>query len=190
MIKESDNNTCDILEEHLLGQRKIFLFGDIDDEISEKVVKQLHYLVATNLDPISIYINSSGGSVDSALSIIDTINLIKHSVIIKTICYQAGSCASYILAFGSEGYRYAFPNSSVMMHNVTLELPENEKNKQESFMKFTKEHVNNLESQVAKACKKKLKEFSEAIQNDLYMNAKQAKTYKIIDKIITRLDEI
>lgn len=190
MIKEPDNNSCDILEENLLDQRKIFLFGDIEDEIAEKTVKQLHYLASINSLPISIYVNSSGGSVDSALSIIDTINLIKQTIIIKTIGYQVGSSAAYILAFGSEGYRYGLPNSSVMLHSVTLELPENEANKQESFMKFTKEHIANLESQVAKACKKKLKEFSEAIQNDLYMNAKQAKNYKIIDKIITRLDEI
>jgi ATP-dependent Clp protease protease subunit len=65
--------------------------------------------------PISLYINSPGGSVTAGLAIYDTMTYIQAEV--STICIgQAASMGSLLLAGGAPGKRYALPHSSIMLH--------------------------------------------------------------------------
>ncbi|WMC19349.1 MAG: ATP-dependent Clp protease proteolytic subunit [Candidatus Carsonella ruddii] len=99
----------------MLKERVLFLNGAIDDNISMLIVSQLMYLDSENNKDIILYINSPGGVVSSGMSIYDTIQFINSEVI--TICTgQAASMAAVILASGSKGKRYSFPNSRVMIH--------------------------------------------------------------------------
>ncbi|XZR53085.1 MAG: ATP-dependent Clp protease proteolytic subunit [Candidatus Carsonella ruddii] len=99
----------------MLKERVIFLNGPIDDNISMLIVSQLMFLDSENNKDIILYINSPGGVVSSGLSIYDTIQFIDSEVI--TICTgQAASMGAVILAAGSKGKRYSFPNSRIMIH--------------------------------------------------------------------------
>ena len=100
----------------LLEDRIIFLSGEIDDNVANIVVAQLIYLEGKNPDKdIFLYINSPGGSVTAGMAIYDTINYIKCDVV--TICIGlAASMASFLLASGTKGKRYALPNSEIMIH--------------------------------------------------------------------------
>lgn len=56
------------------------LYGDqIDDALSSVVVAQLLFLEAESTSPISLYINSPGGSVTAGLAIYDTVILLPSS---------------------------------------------------------------------------------------------------------------
>ncbi|MGP4128150.1 MAG: ATP-dependent Clp protease proteolytic subunit [Candidatus Carsonella ruddii] len=99
----------------MLKERVIFLNGAIDDNISMLIVSQLMFLDSENNKDIILYINSPGGVVSSGLSIYDTIQFINSEVI--TICTgQAASMGAVLLAAGSKGKRYSFPNSRIMIH--------------------------------------------------------------------------
>lgn len=99
----------------MLKERVIFLNGAIDDNLSSLIVSQLMFLDSENNKDIILYINSPGGVVSSGLSIYDTIQFINSQVI--TICTgQAASMGAVILAAGSKGKRFAFPNSRIMIH--------------------------------------------------------------------------
>src|SRR5207244_13481261 len=50
----------------LVIMRKVYLFGEINNERSEKFIAQLHELFEESSEPITIYINSCGGSVTDA----------------------------------------------------------------------------------------------------------------------------
>ena len=84
--------------------------------MSNVVVASLLYLEADNPDkPISLYINSPGGSVTAGLAIYDTMQYIQSDV--STICMgKAASMGSLLLAGGAKGKRYALPHSSIMVH--------------------------------------------------------------------------
>lgn len=85
----------------LMDNRIIFLGGEIDDESSDIIQAQLLFLASQSLEPISIYINSPGGSVTAGLAIYDTMQFIKPTV--RTICTgQASSMAAVLLAAGDE----------------------------------------------------------------------------------------
>ncbi|GAA5972027.1 hypothetical protein JCM11641_002462 [Rhodosporidiobolus odoratus] len=99
----------------LLQERIVFLNAPIDDALSSVVVAQLLFLEAESSAPISLYINSPGGSVTAGMAIYDTMQFVNcpvHTIVVG----QASSMASLILAGGEPGHRSALPHSSVMIH--------------------------------------------------------------------------
>src|SRR4029077_3795930 len=100
----------------LLKQRIIFLVGPINDAVASLICAQLLYLESENPnEDISLYINSPGGMVSSALAIYDTIQYVRPDV--STVCIgQAASMGSLLLAAGAKGKRYSLPNARIMIH--------------------------------------------------------------------------
>jgi len=100
----------------LLKERIIFIGGHIDDNLANIVIAQLLFLESENpKKDISIYINSPGGSVTSALAMLDTMNHIKPDI--STVCVgMAASAAAVLLATGKKGKRLILPNAEVMIH--------------------------------------------------------------------------
>src|SRR5210317_1720118 len=100
----------------LLKERIIFLGGPVEDYTANLIVAQLLFLQSE--DPqkdISFYINSPGGSVTSAMAILDTMNHIKPDV--ATVCVgMAASAGAVLLAAGAKGKRSALPNAEIMIH--------------------------------------------------------------------------
>ena len=100
----------------LLNERVVFLGQEINDVIANLVIAQLLHLESTDPDKdINLYINSPGGSITSGMAIYDTMQYIKSDV--STICIgQCASMAAVLLAAGTEGKRYALPNSRILIH--------------------------------------------------------------------------
>ena len=100
----------------LLEDRIILIFGEITDATASSVIAQLLYLESVDeKSPISIYINSPGGSVSAGLAIYDVMKFIKPDV--STI--GMGLCASmgaFLLASGTQSMRYSLPHTKIMIH--------------------------------------------------------------------------
>ena len=100
----------------LLKERIIFIGTPIDDHLASLVVAQMLYLQGDDpTEPISVYINSPGGSITAGLAIYDTMAYISPQV--HTWCIgQCASMAAVLLAAGEKGHRYALPYSRVLIH--------------------------------------------------------------------------
>jgi ATP-dependent Clp protease, protease subunit len=100
----------------LLRERIVFLGEPIDDVVANTIVAQLLFL--DSVEPgaeVSLYVNSPGGSSTALFAIYDTIRFLRSDV--ATYCVgQAASAAAVILAAGTEGKRFALPNSRVLLH--------------------------------------------------------------------------
>ena len=95
----------DQIDNQLLKDRKIFLWGMVDDDSAKHVVDRLLYLDSLNHEEIQLYINSPGGYVTSGFSMYDTIKSIKSPV--STICTGlAASMGSILLSVGEKGRRF------------------------------------------------------------------------------------
>jgi ATP-dependent Clp protease protease subunit len=166
----------------LLKERIIFVTGPIEDHMANLVVAQLLFLEAE--DPkkdIFLYINSPGGSVTAGLSIIDTMHHIKPNV--ATVCVgMAASMGSLILSQGEKGKRFILPNAEVMIHQ-----PSGGAYGQASDIDITAKHIiktrERLNKMLSKATGKKLTEIEKDVDRDFFMDANEAKTYGIVDKI-------
>ena len=97
-------------------ERIICLNGEVDETVSASIVAQLLFLEADAPEkPISLYINSPGGSVTAGLAIYDTMSYITSPV--TTTCVgQAASMGSLLLCGGAPGKRFCLPHSSIMVH--------------------------------------------------------------------------
>jgi ATP-dependent Clp protease protease subunit len=167
----------------LLKERIIFLSGPIDDYISNLVVAQLLFLESENPEKdISIYINSPGGVISSGLAIYDTMQFVAPEV--STLCIgQAASMGSLLLAGGEKGKRFALTNSRIMIHQplggFQGQASDFEIHAKE--MLLVKKKVNEI---LALHTGKTLKIVEQDTDRDNFINAKEAKSYGIIDEIL------
>ena len=103
-------------DKKFIEERKIFLWGVVDDKSAKDITARLMYL--DMIDPgkeIKFYINSPGGVVTSGMVIYDTMQMIKSPV--STICMgMAASMGSILLSGGAKGKRFIFPHGEVMIH--------------------------------------------------------------------------
>lgn len=166
----------------LLKERIIFVTGPIEDHMANLIVAQLLFLESE--DPkkdIYLYINSPGGSVTAGLSIIDTMQHVKPDVA-TVVVGMAASMGSLILSQGAKGKRFALPNAEVMIHQ-----PSGGAYGQASDIDITAKHIlktrDRLNKMLAKATGQKLAKIEQDVDRDFFMDAEEAKTYGIIDRV-------
>lgn len=171
---------------HLMN-RRIFINGEINEDSANDFLSQMLYLEQESNDPITIYINSPGGSVNAGLVIYDCIQAAE--VEINMICAgTAASMAAIILAGGQQGHRYILPHSKVMIHEPLLAggvggSATSIKNISDSILE-TREIVNGI---LSKHTGKTMKEINKATSFDNYMNAEEAIKFGLCDSITNKM---
>ncbi len=167
----------------LLKDRIIFLGSGINDDVANAVIAQLLFLAAQDKkDDITIYINSPGGVVSSALAIYDTMHYVKPDV--RTTCIgMAASAASLLLAAGAPGKRTILPHAEVMIHQ-----PLGGMQGQASDIEIHAEHILKtkalLNKMLAKHTGQKVATIEQDTDRDNYLSATEAKKYGLVDKIV------
>jgi ATP-dependent Clp protease protease subunit len=104
------------LYSRMMKERVIFFHGEVEDNMCNIVVAQMLFLEAENSEqPISMYVNSPGGSVYAGLAVYDVMNYIKCPVH-TYVTGMAASMGSFIAQAGEPGHRYVMPRSITMIH--------------------------------------------------------------------------
>ena len=169
----------------LMMDRIIFLGTAIDDYVANVIQAQLLFLESTDASKdISIYINSPGGGVYAGLGIYDTMQFIKPDV--ATICTgMAASMGAVLMCAGTKGKRSALPHSRIMIHQ-----PLGGAQGQASDIEITAREILKLKDElyqiIAKHSGQTMKKVHNDSDRDYWMKAEEAKTYGMIDEILTR----
>ena len=173
----------------LLKDRIIFIGTPIDDVVANLVIAQLLFLEAEDPDrDINLYINSPGGVVSAGLAIYDTMQFIKSDV--ATICMgQAASMAALLLAAGAAGKRSALPHSRIMIHQ-----PLGGSQGQATDIEIYTKEILTLRTELNKILVRHTNQPVDKIEKDtdrnFFMSAEEAKAYRIVDKVITKLETV
>ena len=168
----------------LLKDRIVFIGGPIDDNVANVGVAQLLFLESEDPDKdIHLYINSPGGVVTAGLAIYDTMQYIRPDV--STICIgQAASMGSLLLAAGTKGKRYALPLARIMIHQ-----PHGGAQGQSTDIQIQAKEILRLREIgndiLVKHTGQDRARIIEDTERDNFMNAEEAKTYGLIDEVIT-----
>jgi ATP-dependent Clp protease protease subunit len=168
----------------LLKERIVFLSGPVNDDVSSLICAQLLFLESENPDKdITLYINSPGGVVTAGLAILDTMNYIRCDV--ATLCMgQAASAGALLLAVGTEGKRFALPNSRIMVHQ-----PHGGAQGQATDIEIQAREIVKLRSQIneifANRTGQSLSVIEEALERDRFMSPEEAKEFGLIDEVVT-----
>ena len=173
----------------LLKERIVFLGTGVNDDVANVIVAQLLFLEAEDPEKdITFYINSPGGSVSAGMAIYDTMQYIKCDI--ATLCMgQAASMGAVLLAAGTEGKRYALPNSRIMIHQplggyqgqaTDIDIHARE-------MLRVRDDLNRI---LAHHTGKSLKKIKTDTDRDNFMTAVEAQKYGLIDKVLSRREEM
>ncbi|MDX2045243.1 MAG: ATP-dependent Clp protease proteolytic subunit [Chitinophagaceae bacterium] len=173
-------------DKKFLEQRRVFLWGAVDDRTAKDITSRLLYLDAA--DPgkeITFYINSPGGIVTSGMVIYDTMQLIKSPV--ATVCMgMAASMGSILLSGGKKGRRFIFPHGEVMIHQ-----PSGGGQGTSADLEIMAEQVRKTKELGAKIladnCGQTFEKIMKDFDRDYWMDAKESKAYGIVDEIIEKL---
>ncbi|MGR0319511.1 ClpP family protease [Agromyces sp. ZXT2-3] len=105
----------------LLSERIVYLGTEIDDGVANVLIAQFLHLASESAEtPISLYVNSPGGSPSAALAVYDTMRHIRADV--ATTCVgRAGGPAAVLLAGGAPGRRSMLPHSTVTLHQPSTQ---------------------------------------------------------------------
>ena len=168
----------------LLEDRIVFLGMGIDDTVANTIIAQLLFLEHKDgKKDITLYVNSPGGNVTSALAIYDTIQYVRPDV--STVCVgTAASAAAIILASGTKNKRFSLPNSKIMIHQPIVSGMEGQATDIEIHAREllrTKKQINEI---LAKHTGQKVDKVNLDAERDFFMTAKEAKDYGLIDAII------
>lgn len=178
----------DLIDEKILNNRKVFLWGQVDDHSAQHVVERLLYLELQ--DPgkeIQLIINSPGGYVTSGFAIYDTIKSISSPV--STICSGfAASMASILLSAGEKGRRFVLKHGRVMIHQPSGGSGGNASDIeiQAAELIKTKELGAKL---LAENCGQPFEKIMKDFNRDYFMNAEESVAYGIADGVLDKLVE-
>lgn len=172
----------DAIDSKLLEQRKVFLWGQVDDTSAKHVVDRLMYLDALGSEDIHLYINSPGGYVTAGFAIYDCMKSLKSEV--STICTGfAASMGSIILSAGSKGKRFIQPHARVMIHQ-----PSGGARGQASDIEITAKEIiltKELSAQIlADNCGQTFEKVMKDFNRDHWMGAEESVAYGIVDAVI------
>lgn len=171
----------------LLKDRIIILGSPINDVVASSIVAQLLFLESEDPEKdINLYVNSPGGVVSAGLAIYDTMQHIKCDV--ATTCMgMAASMGAVLLTAGATGKRSSLPHARVMIHqplggvqgqasDIEIEAKEIIRIKQE------------LSQIIADHSEKSLDEVINDSDRNKWMSADEAKSYGLVDNVISRVD--
>jgi ATP-dependent Clp protease protease subunit len=173
----------------LLKERIILLGTGINDTVANLIVAQLLYLNGADpVAPISLYINSPGGSVYAGLAIYDTMQMIKAPVSTFAIGISA-SMGTALLTAGAKGRRYALPHTTIHMHptgggsqgyteDVRIATHEQERLQTQLFHLMGK-HTGHT-----------WQEIETFFLRDKFLTAPEAKEYGIIDEVLGDVSDV
>ena len=172
-----------IVELKFLEQRKIFLWGQVDDDSAQDIVSKLLYLESVKPgEKITFFINSPGGIVTSGLSILDTMNLISSPV--STVCMGlAASMGSLLLSAGEKGQRFIYPLGEVMIHQPSIGYLQGRASDLEIHAKQILKTKTLSAEILAKNCNQPLEQILKDFERDYWMNAQESVEYGIVDGI-------
>ena len=176
------------IDEKLFKSRAITIFGEISDKVARSVTERLLALAAENDDPISLYISSPGGHVESGDVVYDMIKFIKPEVKVIGTGWVASAATTIFLAADKKN-RFALPNTRFLVHqpsggsrgdatDIAIQA--------EQIVKM-KQRLNQL---IADETGQPLEKVAEDTDRDYWMTVEEAIDYGIVTKVINSITEI
>lgn len=176
------------MEEKLLKNRTILIYGEINMDLAMDITKRLLILDAESQNEIRIFINSPGGHVESGDTIFDMIRFVKSPVKVIGTGWVA-SAGALIFAAAERENRFSLPNTRFLLHqpaggasgqaaDIAIEAQEIIKMRRrlnETFARQTGQPIEKVE---------------EDTDRNFWMSAEQARDYGLVGQIINSIDEL
>lgn len=186
--EEKGKDTSNVVMEKLLKSRTIFISGEINQELAEKVATQLLILQEMGDEPIKIFINSQGGHVEAGDTIHDMIKFVKPKVIVIGTGWVASAGITIYLAADKEN-RYSLPNTRYMIHQPLGQCRGQATDLHIEALEIARvrERINKI---ISNATNQPLEKVKNDTDRNYWLNCEEAVEYGIVNKVISSYQEI
>ena len=185
---KSGQRSIAFIDEKLFKSRCLTIFGEINDKLARTITERLLALAAEGDDPITLYVSSPGGHVESGDVIYDIIKFIKPPVRIIGTGWVASAATTIYLAADIDK-RFALPNTRFLIHqplggsrgdatDIAIQAEQ---------IVRTKTRINQL---ISKETGQPLDRVAKDTDRDYWMTVDEAVSYGIVGKIIESVDEL
>jgi ATP-dependent Clp protease protease subunit len=178
------------LESRLFKQRKVLVFGAINDRVARDVTGRLLALAGTSSDPIDVYVNSPGGHVESGDTIHDMIRFVDGEAPIRMIgTGWVASAGALIFLAGNKDRRFCLPNTRFLLHQpmggvrgpaVDIDIEARE------IIKM-RERINRI---IARETGQTYERVSKDTDRNYWMGAEEGIAYGMVSRIIASAKEL
>ena len=191
MNEESMENklpSINFMDEKLFKSRSISIFGQINERVARTVTEKLLALSAESDDPITLYISSPGGHVESGDVVYDMIKFIKPEVRVVGTGWVASAATNIYLA-AKPSNRYSLPNTRYLVHQPSGGSQGDAtdiKIQAEQLLK-TKARINKI---ISEETGRSLEQVEQDTDRDYWMSVDEAMEYGIVNKVVKSVSEI
>lgn len=192
-FKKNDDDKPEInigrmMDKRFLEERKVFLWGEVNDETMKDCTAKFLYLEAEKPgEEITFYINTPGGSITAGMALYDTMMLISSPTKV-VVTGMAASMGSILLSAGTKGRRFVYPHARILIHQplisgrmmgVAVDI-----HIQAQEMEKIRDELNGI---LAEASGQPIERIQKDTDRDFYMNAKESIEYGLADAIIDKI---
>jgi ATP-dependent Clp protease protease subunit len=178
------------LEHRLLKQRKVLIFGAINDRVARDVTGRLLALAGASAEPIDVYVNSPGGHVESGDTIHDMIRFVDDEAPVRMIgTGWVASAGALIFLAGKKERRFCLPKTRFLLHQpmggvrgpaVDIDIEARE------IIKM-RERLNRL---IAEETGQSYERVAKDTDRNYWMSAEEAIAYGMMSRVITSLKDL
>ncbi len=176
------------MQTRFLEERKLFLWGQVDDKTMKDCTEKLLYLEWEKPGkPITFYINTPGGSITAGMACYDTMKMISSPVTV-VVTGMAASMGSILLCGADPGMRHVYPHSRVLIHQPLISgrmiAVASDIHIQAEEMEKLRKELNRI---LAESSGKPLEKIEKDTDRDFFLNAEEAIEYGLADKIVEKV---
>src|SRR5438067_11933073 len=167
--------------------RDVYLIGDIEKDTARLCIERLRDLANDNTRPITLFINSAGGNVTDGLAIHDSVRHIisrgiEVTIIVQGMAYPMGSI---VLQAASDGQRFAFPHSWIMIHEPAKWAGWQSTTAAAQHLERLKQMQDQIYRILSARSGKPLRQIiRDTKRTDFYLDSQKALDYGLIDAIV------
>lgn len=177
-----------LLDEKLFKARALTIFGEINDRMARTITERLLALAAESNDPITLYISSPGGHVESGDVVYDIIKFIEPDVHVVGTGWVASAATTIYLGAKKE-HRFALPNTRFLVHQ-----PMGGSRGSASDIKIQAEQIIKMRARInrliADETGQSLERVAKDTDRDYWMTVEEAIEYGIVGKQIRSMSEL
>lgn len=178
------------LEHKLFKQRKVLIFGGINDKVARDVTGRLLALAGESDKPIDVYVNSPGGHVESGDTIHDMIRFVDSMAPVNMIgTGWVASAGALIFAAGHKDRRFCLPNTRFLLHQPMggVRGPATDIDIEAREIIKMRERLNRL---FARETGQTYEKIAKDTDRNYWMSAQEAIDYGLVTKIISQLSDL
>ena len=190
----SDNRTLSSpineLESRLLRQRKVLIFGAINDKVARDVTGRLLALANEGDGPIDVFVNSPGGHVESGDTIHDMIRFVRDLVPVRIIgTGWVASAGALIFLAGAPKNRVCLPNTRFLLHQPMggVRGPATDIDIEAREIIKMRERINHI---ISRETGQPFEKVVDDTDRNYWMSAEEAVAYGMCDRIVQSVKEL